>query len=44
MISEQELQNFQMSVFSTPLRPEDVSGILKVVGDQMPQVRTFLEV
>ena len=43
VISESELQNFQMSVFSTPLRPEDVSGILKAVGDQMPQVISFLE-
>ena len=40
VISETELQNFQMSVFSTPLRPEDVSGILKAVGDQMPQVES----
>ena len=39
MLSDAELNAFQVACFSAPLQPEELAGVKKVVASKMPQVR-----
>ena len=37
-LSDSELNTFQVHCFQAPLQPEELSGVKKVVADQMQRV------
>lgn len=38
ILSDEELNNFQIKCFSAPLGPEELAGVKNVVASKMPQV------